>query len=240
MKQEKVTVTKAAVTVGEWVVLAAEPEPLEIDLKRTGVVIVDMQNGFVAKGAYAEIAGGNLERHRAAIAPIKRISGAARSKGLKVIYIKTVHHPGDAGTGPDSVFWHKEHTLVGFREHPEFKDKFLLPGTWGNEVVAELEPQAGDVIVEKPRYSGFFDTNLDTVLKRHNIKYLLTMGVATNCCVEATIRDAYYRGYFAILVSDAAASSFRGPAFMQEAAIYNIKNNLGWVTTTEDVLKAMA
>lgn len=221
----------------EQVVLEAEPKPLPIDLRRTGVVIVDMQNAFLAKGAFLDLMGYDTASGRVTYQPIQKVCAAARARGCKILYIVTAHHPGDAGTGPDSVYWHKEGSLALYRQRPELKDILLLPGTWGTEVVPELAPEKDDIIVEKPRYSGFFDTNLDTVLKRYNIKYLLTTGVATNNCVEATVRDAYYHGYFAILVSDASAAA--GPPFMQEAAIFNIKSFYGWVTTTDHVLKAL-
>lgn len=223
--------------VPEQAVLDAEPESLEIDWQRTGVVIIDMQNAFLTKGAYFDLRGFDIRPGRAAIEPIRKVSDAARAKGCKVIYLVTAHHPGDAGSGPDSVYWHKEGSLALYREHPELEDKLLLPGTWGTEIVKELKPEKGDIVVEKPRYSGFFDTNLDTVLKRYNLKYLLTVGIATNCCIEATVRDAFYRGYFSIVVSDATAAI--GPEFMQEAAVFNIKTLFGWVTTTEKVMKAL-
>lgn len=237
MNEKATEVTPNLGPVADWVTLDAEPEPLEIDLRRAGIVIIDMQNAFLTKGAYFDIRGFDIAPSRVAIEPIKKISQAARAKGCKVIYLTIVHYPGDAGTGPDSVYWHKEGSLVLYREHPELQDKLLFPQTWGSEIVKELEPEKGDVVVEKPRYGGFYDTNLDTVLRRYNLKYLLTVGVATNCCVEGTVRDAYHRGYFSIVVSDATAAL--GPDFMQKASIFNIKTLFGWTTTTENVIKAL-
>lgn len=127
--------------------------------------------------------------------------------------------------------------MTTYREHPEWQDKLLTRGTWGAEIVEELKPQEDDIVIEKRRYSAFFGTNLDTILKTNSVKYLVLVGVATNICVEATIRDAYYHDYFSILVSDAAANS--GPQFMQEATIFNVTRNYGWVATTENILKAM-
>ena len=218
-------------------VLQAEPYSLELDLSQTGMIIVDMQNAFLEEGAYFDLKGFDIATLSKCIEPIRQVRHAVRGKGLKVIYVVASHHPGDAGTGPDSVFWHKEASLVLYREHHEYADKLLLPGTWGTEIIRELAPEEDDEIVEKPRYSGFFDTKLDTVLKRHNLKYLLVTGIVTNCCVEATIRDAYYRGYFPILVSEAAAPA--GPAFMHEAAIFNITTYYGWVTKSESLLAAL-
>lgn len=218
--------------------LEAEPEPLEIDLERTALVIVDMQNGYLAKGGYFDLTGYDITLAKKVIAPIEMMINAARSEGLKVIYIVTVHPPdlSDCG-GPDSAVWHKDGLVRLIREHPEWQDKFTIRGTWGAEIVEELKPQEGDIVFEKMRYSAFFQTNLDTVLKTFHIKYLIFTGVATNICVEATIRDAYYLGYFPILVSDATTPA--GSDYLKEATIHNVKACYGWVTTAENGANAM-
>lgn len=222
----------------ELCMLEAQPEPLEIDLRRTAVIVVDMQNGFVSKGSMSDMWGRDIPARQKLIAPISQIADAARAKRCKVIY--TVHQYSadlrETG-GPGSVTWHKSMSVRGYREHPEWRDKYLLRGTWGAAIVTELQPQEGDIVVEKARYSAFFETNLDTILKTYNAKYLIFVGVATNNCVESTIRDANYRGYFPILVSDATGAS--GPSFMQEATIYNTMSYLGWVTTTDNIIKAL-
>jgi ureidoacrylate peracid hydrolase len=93
------------------------------------------------------------------------------------------------------------------------------------------------LIVEKPRFSAFFGTNLDTILKTHNLKYLFFTGCATNICIEASIRDAANLGYFPILISDAAVNN--GPPFMQDSTVFNVKLCFGWVTDTENLLKGL-
>lgn len=218
--------------------LQARPEPLEIDLHRTAVIIIDMQNGYVSKGGFFDLRGFDVSQDEKIIGPIKVLANTARSRGGKVIYVVT-RHPTDMSDsgGPDSALWHKDFALTIKREHPEWEDKFTFRDTWGAEVIKELKPQAGDIISEKMRMTAFFQTNLDTVLKTYNIKYLMCTGVATNVCVEATLRDAYYLGYFPILVSDAAMNI--GPDFTQEATIHNIEAYYGWVVTTEDCLRAM-
>ncbi len=192
---------------------------------------------FLEKGAFFDLLGNDISLLRKCIGHIGQLANAMRVKRLKVIYLVTSHHPGDAGTGPDSVFWHKEASLALYREHPEYSEKLLLPGTWGTGIVNELAPQQDDIILEKPRFSGFFDTNLDTILKRHNIKYLVVTGIVPNCCVEATIRDSYYRILSQFLISEAAAPS--GPAYMHEAASFNIATYYGWVATIENILSVL-
>lgn len=107
----------------------------------------------------------------------------------------------------------------------------------GADFVDELTPEKGDIIVEKYRFSSFHGTRLDTVLKTHNIKFLAVTGIATNICVESTIRDALYLGYFPILISDAASAA--GPEFMQDAVIHNLTICFGWITTSKKMIAAI-
>ncbi len=220
------------------VLLQAEPEPLQIDRARTAVVVIDMQNAFASKGGIVDVTGkADVTTSQKIIPNIKKLNSAARARGCKVIYVAE-RWPRDLSNtgGPDSPNWYHS-MLTNYREHPEWRDKTLVRGTWGAAIVDELKPQEGDIEVEKAKPSAFFETNLDTILKTYNIKYLVFTGTATNMCVEASLRDAYYRGYFAILASDATSNA--GPPFTQDATIFNVKLVLGWVTTTENILKAM-
>lgn len=220
------------------VILQAEPEPLEIDLKRTAVMVIDMQNYSVSKGGMLELAGIDVSKIPTIIEPINQINSAARTKGCKVIHVVTVHPLDMSDTGgPDTAMWYKDSATTLRREHPEWLDKFSYRGTWGASIVDGLKVEEGDIIFEKMRYSAFFQTNLDTVLKTYGIRYLIIAGTATNICVEASVRDAYYLGYFPILVSDASAPG--GPPFVQDATIFNIKVCYGWVTTTENIIKSI-
>lgn len=217
--------------------LEAEPEPLQLDLQRTAVVIIDMQNTFVNKGGMFDLSGQDISRSQRIIAPIKKISSAARARGLKVIYVVHQFSPDLRETGgPNSGYWYSQHVRM-YREHPEWKDKFILSGTWGAEIIEELKPQEDEIVVAKPKFSAFFGTDLDTTLNTFNIKYLAFVGIATNICVEATIRDACYLGYFPILITDAAENV--GPPYTQEATIYNIKLCFGWVSTTDNLTKVL-
>jgi len=223
----------------EPVVVEAEPEPLEIDLQRTAVIVIDMQNAFVSKGAFFDICGViDTSLARNLIDPIKRITDAARAKGLKVLYTAPdvtpdLHYSG----GPNSPAWYKDENLRLLREYPELGDKLLLRGSWASAIVEELKPQEGDIVINKPRYGAFFGTHLDIILKTLNIKYLIFTGVATNICVMGTLRDAFYLDYFPILLTDCCAQA--GPSFIQDAVIYTIKFSFGWVTTAENLIKAI-
>jgi len=219
-------------------VLEAEPEPLEIDVQRTAVMVIDMQNAFVKKGGMFDVMGEDISKGQNIIEPIKRVSRAARKKGCILIYTMAVYSPDLHETGGlSSPSWYKNKNLIYYRESPELRDKLTVRGTWGADILEDLTPQQGDIIVEKQKFSAFFGTNLDTILKTYNIKYLAFTGVNTNICVEATIRDAYYLEYFPILLTDACANA--GPPFTQEATIFNVRLIYGWVTTTEDFIRAL-
>jgi len=216
--------------------IQARPEPIEIDLQSTAIIVVDMQNAFVSKGGFFDLMGIDVSQCQKAIDPIKEITSAARAKLIKIIYIAFRYSPDLCELGnPSLPYWYKE--ARSYREHPEWRDKLLIRGTWGADIVKELEPQEGDILIEKPRYSAFFGTSLDVTLRTLDIKYLVFAGVAMNICVEASLRDAYYNGYFPVLIVDATAPI--GPAYMQDATIFNVKECYGWITTKKELVSGL-
>lgn len=236
MNDKIISVMSAPFATPAPFLLLAEPESLEIELQRTVVVVVDMQNAFVTKGGMFDLMGMDISTAQKIVEPIIKITSIARGKGIKVIYIVQRYSLDlrESG-GPNSPRWYKG--LASYREHPDWQDKFLIRGTWGANIIEELKPEESDIVVEKPTFSGFFGTNLDIILRTDNIKYLAFVGTTTNICVEASIRDATYLGYWPILISDATANV--GPTFMQDATIFNVKLCYGWVTTSENFVKAI-
>lgn len=221
------------------VIVPAKPELIKLDIARTALIIVDMQNAFCKKDGLFDVMG-MLDEAKAkrVIETDKRVIEASRRKGIKVIYLRMGYQSdfSNAG-GPESPNYWKEGGLVAAREHPEWKDRFLIIGSWDWEIIDELKPQPEDIAVDKNRYSGFTNTELDAILRIHNIKYLVFIGIATNICVESTLRDAFFHEYFPVLVSDACGNI--GPDYTQEATIWNVSTIFGWVTTSEDLVKAL-
>ena len=123
------------------------------------------------------------------------------------------------------------------KEHPEWKDKFYIYGTWGAEIIEELKPCERDIVVKKQKHDGFIGTNLDIILRTLGAKYLFFVGAATNICVESTLRHAFSLDYFPILVSDAVSQM--GSSITQEATILNVQSTFGWVTNAEDLVHAI-
>jgi len=199
------------------------------------IVISKSNDGFITRAGFrlmmAQYFHLNKEQSRELIL-------AAREAGCKILYLRHGYSPdlSDAG-GENSPNWYKELALVLMRRQPEHKGKLLIRGAWDAEIVEDLCPQDGDIVLWKQRYSGFVGTNLDMILRTQNMKYLFFVGVATNVCVEASIRDAFYHEYFSILISDAVANA--GPPTTQDATISNIRNFYGWVTTSRNVIEAL-
>ena len=204
------------------VIVQAEPEPIEIDVLKTAVLVVDMQNAFVHKGGYLDLAGFDISTTQKIIQPCQKIVYTAREKGIKVIYLQMAYSPdlSDSG-GKNSPVWHKSQGLALIRQRPELKDKLYIYGTWGANIIEELEPQPGDIVIRKQKHDGFIGTNLDIVLGTYGIKYLVFIGTATNICIESTLRHAFSLQYFPILVSDAVSPI--GPNLTQEATIFNVR-----------------
>jgi ureidoacrylate peracid hydrolase len=222
----------------ENLVLEADPEPIEIYPHKTALLVVDIQNAVVSKGGTLDLCGMDVSGAQKIIGTCEQIIDVAREAGCRIVYIQHGYSPDlcDAG-GENSPNWHKELALILMRNEPSQMGKRFIRGTWDAEVVEELKPNEDDIIVWKQRYSGFAGTNLDIILKAHDVRYLLFIGVATNVCVEATIRDAFSHEYFPILISDAVSNA--GPAYTQDATIFNVKFVYGWVTNSNSIIKAL-
>ncbi|WP_404853655.1 isochorismatase family protein, partial [Escherichia coli] len=102
----------------------------------------------------------------------------------------------------------------------------------------ELVPQPGDIVLPKPRYSGFFNTPLDSILRSRGIRHLVFTGIATNVCVESTLRDGFFLEYFGVVLEDATHQA--GPEFAQKAALFNIETFFGWVSDVETFCDALS
>jgi len=215
--------------------LNARPEPVEIDLGRTAVVVVDMQNGFASKGGMLDIAGVDISGAPAVVQSIGKVVAAARGAGIPIVYLQMGFKPDLSNSGgPESPNWHKELALRLMNCRPELKGKLLVEGTWDFAIVDELAPQPGDLVIVKTRYSGFARTTFDSELRARGIRYLLFTGIATNVCVESTLRDAFFLDYWPILIADAAMAA--GSPAMHDATVFNVESFFGWTVTGEELV----
>ena len=215
------------------VTLPARPEPLTLKPSETAVVVVDMQNAYSTEGGYVDLAGFDIAGAKGTIGNIKKTLDAARAAGVLVVYFQNGWDKDyvEAG-GPGSPNFHKSNALKTMRARPELAGQFLARGGWDYEIVDALTPQPGDIRVHKTRYSAFFNSQLDSVLRARGIRNIVFVGIATNVCVESTLRDGFHLEYFGVMLED--ATHHLGPPEMQAATVYNIEKFFGWVSTVAD------
>jgi ureidoacrylate peracid hydrolase len=218
--------------------IEAEPEPIKIELLKTAVLVVDMQNAFIRKGGYFDLAGRDLSVTEGIIEPCRKVLAAARQRGIRILYLQMGCSSDLSDKGPpDAPCSLKSKSLTLVRQRPDMRDKFYFYGTWGAEIIEELKPQPGDIVIRKQKYDGFIGTNLEIILQTLGTKYLAFIGTATNICVESTLRHAFFLDYFPILVSDAV--SHAGSSITQKATILNVQTHFGWVTTCDAFVRGM-
>ncbi|SFT56209.1 ureidoacrylate peracid hydrolase [Kosakonia arachidis] len=221
------------------ITLNARPESVDFSPERSALIVVDMQNAYASVGGYLDLAGFDVSATRPVIENINIAVAAARKAGMLIIWFQNGWDDQyvEAG-GPGSPNYHKSNALKTMRKRPELQGKLLAKGGWDYELVEELKPQAGDIVLPKPRYSGFFNTPLDSLLRSRGIRHLVFTGIATNVCVESTLRDGFFLEYFGIVLEDATHQA--GPAFAQQAALFNIETFFGWVSDVQTFCSALA
>jgi len=215
------------------VTLPARPEPIRVSADETAIVVIDMQNAYASPGGYVDQAGFDISGSAGTIGKIAAVLDTARSAGMPVIYLQNGWDADyvEAG-GPGSPNWHKSNALKTMRARPELSGKLLARGTWDYELVDALAPKPGDIRLHKTRYSAFFNSQLDSTLRARGIRNIVFVGIATNVCVESTLRDGFHLEYFGVMLED--ATHHLGPPMMQEATVYNVEKFFGWVSTTAD------
>lgn len=219
--------------------LNAKPEPIEIDAAKSAVVVVDMQNAFASKGGMLDIAGIDISGAQQVVKNIATILERARASSIPVVHLQMGYKPDQSNSGgPNSPNFHKELAMTLMNRRVELRGKLLTEGTWDFAIVDALKPRPGDLVVVKTRYSGFAGTPLDSILRTRGIRYLIFTGIATNVCVESTLRDAYFLDYWPILLRDAAMAA--GGAAAHDATLFNVENFFGWTLAAEDFLSALA
>lgn len=213
--------------------LPARPEPIAIDPASSAVIVIDMQNAYASQGGYVDLAGFDITGAAGVIGRVAQVLDTARRAGMPVIFLQNGWDPDyvEAG-GPGSPNWHKSNALKTMRARPDLRGTLLARGTWDYELVDALAPQPGDIRVHKTRYSAFFNSQLDSILRARGIRTLVFVGIASNVCVESTLRDAFHLEYFSVMLDD--ATHHLGPDFVHQATLYNVEKFFGWVSSVAD------
>jgi len=218
---------------GRMVTLPARPEALRLAAELTAVVVIDMRNAYASPGGYVDLAGFDISGAAGTIDKIAVVLDTARRAGVQVIYLQNGWDPEyvEAG-GPGSPNFHKSNALKTMRARPELRGQLLARGGWDYALVDALAPRAGDITLHKTRYSAFFNSQLDQTLRARGIRNLIFVGIATNVCVESTLRDGFHLEYFSVMLED--ATHHLGPDFCAQATVYNVEKFFGWVSTVAD------
>ncbi len=225
--------------------IEAKPDAITIDTHRSALVVIDMQNDFGSPGGMFDRAGIDISGIRQAIAPTKKAIAAARESGIPIVYVKMGFRPdlSDAGApgSPNRIKHVRVHAGKTVQAPDGTESRILIRDTWNTDIVSELAPEPGDIIVYKHRFSAFFETELDNILKRLNAEYLIFTGCTTSVCVESTIRDAMFRNYMCVLLEDCTAEPIGNGLSRSnhEASVLVLQTLFAWISSSEKLIQAL-
>ncbi|RUR85138.1 cysteine hydrolase family protein [Chlorogloeopsis fritschii PCC 9212] len=221
------------------VILSTETKSLRLDLAKTAILVIDMQNDFCHPDGWLAHIGVDVTPARQPIKPLQNLLPELRAVNVPVIWLNWGNRPDllNISAGLRHVY-NPTGEGVGLGDPlPSNGAKVLVAGSWAAAVVDELKQQPEDIRVDKYRMSGFWDTPLDSILRNIGRTTLFFAGVNADQCVMATLQDANFLGYDCILVQDCTATT--SPEYCWLATLYNVKQCFGFVTHSEAILKAI-
>jgi nicotinamidase-related amidase len=217
-------------------IVVAEPGPIDLDWSKTALVIIDMQRDFMEPGGFGETLGNDVSQLARAVRPIAAVLGVARKAGILIVHTREGHLPDLSDAPPAKVERGTPSLRIG---DPGPMGRILIRGEAGHDIIPELYPDDGEIVIDKPGKGAFYATELGDALQRRGIENLLVCGVTTEVCVNTTVREANDRGYRCVVLSDGCASYF--PEF-HEMGLKMTKAQggiFGWVTDSAAVLEAL-
>lgn len=223
--------------------LATHTDVIEFDVRRSAVIVVDMQNDFCHPAGWFGQKGVSMRATRKPISIISQLLPAWRHAGGSVVWLNWGVRADIANLSPTVRYKSQRPDAdgqlgVGYAESsPIDRGPSVVPGSWGAQVVDELPAQPDDLTVFKHRLSGFFDNELDSVLRQRGITTLLFTGVNTDRCVFSTLQDAGFLGYDCILLKDACSTP--SPAYVTRAIHFLVDKLHGFVGTAEALIPAL-
>ncbi len=210
-----VTQKTISAKTSEWldIISPYNQHEMELNIESSALLLVDCQNYFLD-----ESNGGNCIGGIAALPNMKRLQEAFRASGRPVIFTRHIHHPDGIDAGILGWWW----------------GDMIVDGTPESEIANELAPNADEYIIRKHRYSAFYNTDLETVLRCYGIEDLVIAGVMTNLCCETSARDAFIRDYRVFFPADANGAATEE---MHIASLTNISWGVAYVSTTDELLE---
>ncbi|HEY9106759.1 MAG TPA: cysteine hydrolase [Roseateles sp.] len=216
---------------------SATPFPYKFNPARTALVVIDMQRDFVEPGGFGASLGNDVTRLQAIVPDVRRMLDAWRTIGATVLHTREAHKP-DLSDCPLPKRLRGQPSLRIGDVGP--MGRVLIAGEPGAEIVPELAPLPGELVVDKPGKGMFYGTNVDELLRERGITHLLFMGVTTEVCVQTSMREANDRGYECLIVEDGTESYF--PEFKAAAlAMLTAQGAIvGWSAPSVAVIQALA
>lgn len=225
--------------------ILARPQAIAVDVATCAVIVVDMQNDFGSHGGMFHRAGIDISMIQRAVVPTGKVLAAARENGIPVIFLKMAFKPDLSDAGPVDSPNYARHRMLGVGTVVQAPDgsesRILVRDTWNTDILVELAPEPSDVVLYKHRFSGFFETELDAVLRELGVKHLIVTGCTTSICVEATIRDAMFRDYSCVLLEDCTGEPIGHDLQRSnhDASLLTIQVLLGWTSSSEEFIGAL-
>lgn len=213
--------------------ILAEPHPITLDLAYTALMVIDMQKDFLYPNGFGAFLGNDTGLLLRAVEPTQRVLAAARQKGLLIIHTREGHVPDLSDCPPAKRERWAPGTRIG---DVGPMGRILVQGEEGHAIIDELAPLPGEIVLDKPGKNSFYATNLDAILKEHNIRTLIITGVTTDVCVFTTTTGANDHGYDAVVLADCVASysperhRFALDTIKAQGGIF------GWVSDSEKLL----
>ncbi|HWF24136.1 MAG TPA: cysteine hydrolase [Solirubrobacteraceae bacterium] len=219
------------------VAVPARPYAFSLDPATTALVIIDMQRDFLEPRGFGELLGNDVSLLARVVEPLALVLGAARAHGLMIIHTREGHRPDLADCPPSKLARGQLEVGIG---SPGPKGRILVRGEYGHDIVDELAPLPGEVVIDKPGKGSFYATDLELILRNAGIASLIVTGVTTEVCVHTTVREANDRGFECLVLADCVGSYF--PEF-HEVGLKMIAAQggiFGWVAPSPDLLAALA
>jgi ureidoacrylate peracid hydrolase len=208
--------------------------------------VIDMQNDFGARGGMFDRAGIDISGIRAVVPHVQSVLAAARAASIPIIYLKMAFRPdlSDAGppTAPNLLKHAPLHVGAAVTAPDGTASRILIRDTWNTRIIPELAPATDDAIVYKSRFSGFYRTELDDLLKQRGIETLIVTGCTTSVCVESTVRDAMFRDYRCLVLEDCTAEPIgaTAPRSNHEASLLTMQILFAWISDSGKLAQAFA
>jgi nicotinamidase-related amidase len=212
---------------------------ITVDAAKSALLIVDMQNDFCTRGGWLDSRGIDISPNRKPIQPLASLIKAFRTNQIPVVWVNWGVRKDLLNISPSLRHAHNPRgDEPGIAQPvPGTRSEVIAIGSWGAQVVDEINPGEADIQIIKHRFSAFWDTETDAVLRNMGIKTLFVSGVNMDQCVMTTLEDASFLGYDTILIEDGTATT--SPEYCVQAVLYNVKLLFGFVTQSAAILKAL-